>query len=127
MVKILIVEDDLDLVETYTDLLEAQGHHIHAVPRAADAIQNIVRNRPDVIILDLNLPGEPGGLVVNFVRGYKALAHTKIIIATGHPEMVRSTHFIASKVNAVLTKPVSNHQLLELVDECVDARRKDRP
>lgn len=121
MAKILIVEDDLDLVETYTDLLEAQGHQVIAVPRASEAIQNVVRCRPSVIILDLNLPGEPGGLVINFVRGYKPLANTKIIVATGHPEMVSNTNFIASKVDAFLTKPVSNHQLLALIDECVNA------
>lgn len=119
MVKILIVEDDLDLVETYTDLLEAQGHSVISVPRASEAIQNVVRCRPALIILDLNLPGEPGGLVINFVRGYKPLAHTKIIVATGHPEMVSSTNFIASKVDAVLTKPVANEQLLKLISQCM--------
>jgi CheY-like chemotaxis protein len=121
MAKILIVEDDLDLVETYTDLLEAQGHMVISVPRASEAIQNVVRCRPTVIILDLNLPGEPGGLVINFVRGYKPLAHTKIIVATGHPEMMQGTNFIASHVDAVLTKPVSNDQLLKLIDDCIGA------
>ncbi len=120
MVKILIVEDDIDLVETYTDLLEAQGHQIISVPRASQAIQNVVRFRPNLIILDLNLPGEPGGLVINFVRGYKPLAGTKIIVATGHPEMMGNTNFIASKVDALLTKPVSNDQLLKLINQCMD-------
>ncbi len=121
MAKILIVEDDIDLVETYTDLLEAQGHTIVSVPRASEAIQSVVRCRPSVIILDLNLPGEPGGLVINFVRGYKPLSNTKIIVATGHPEMMHGTNFIVSNVDAVLTKPVLNDQLLKLVNDCIGA------
>jgi CheY-like chemotaxis protein len=120
MAKILIVEDDLDLVETYTDLLEAHGHSITAVPRASEAIKIITQHKPAIIILDLNLPGEPGGLVINFIRGYKPVANTKIIVATGHPEMMSGANFIVSKVDAVLTKPVSNRQLLALIDECTD-------
>ena len=89
MAKILIVEDDLDLVETYTDLLEAKQFKVMSVPRASDAIQLITRNKPDVIILDLNLPGESGTVVVNFVRGYRPIADTKIIVATGHPEIIQ--------------------------------------
>ena len=117
MTKILIVEDDLDLVETYTDLLEAKQFNVMSVPRASDAIMLITRNKPDVIILDLNLPGESGTVVVNFVRGYHPIADTRIIVATGHPEIIQGTGYLCSKIDAILTKPISNETLLKTLGE----------
>ena len=117
MVKVLIVEDDIDLVETYTDLLEAKQFKVMSVPRASDAIQLITRNKPDVIILDLNLPGESGTVVVSFVRSYRPIADTRIIVATGHPEIIEGAGYLCSKINAILTKPVSNETLLKMLDE----------
>lgn len=117
MTNILIVEDDLDLVETYTDLLEAKQFKVMSVLRAADAIQLITRKKPDIIILDLNLPGESGVVVINFVRGYKPIAHTRIIVATGHPEIIQGANYVSSKIDAILTKPISNETLLRMIED----------
>jgi CheY-like chemotaxis protein len=116
MAKILIVEDDQDVVETYTDLLETKGHTIQSVMRASEAILVVSRYRPDVIILDLNLPGDSGTSVVSFVRGYPTVANTKIIVASGHPEMLKRSGYVAYGVDAILPKPVSNQTLLETID-----------
>jgi CheY-like chemotaxis protein len=116
MAKILVVEDDLDLVETYTDLLEAHQHTVVAVSRAAEAIQLITRVKPAVIVLDLNLPGDSGVVVINFVRGYLPLAKTKIIIATGHPEIIQRSGYLAQRTDVILSKPISNEQLLATID-----------
>ncbi len=113
--KILIVEDDVDLVETYTDLLEAQGYVVISVLRAADAIQVTTRQKPHLIILDLNLPGDSGGLVLNFVRRYPPIAKTKIIVATGQPDMINSNLYVADKADAILTKPITNQTLLDTI------------
>src|SRR5688500_15751133 len=113
--KALIVEDDLDLVETYTDLLEAHGYCVISVLRAADAIQAATRERPDLIILDLNLPGDSGGLVLNFVRRYPPIAQTKIIVATGRPEMIPAL-YAAHRADAILTKPIANQKLIHTLD-----------
>jgi len=114
--KILIVEDDVDLVETYTDLLEPQGYNVISVLRAADAIQAATRQKPHLIILDLNLPGDSGGLVLNFVRRYPPIAKTRIVIVTGQPDMINSNLYVADKADAILTKPIANQKLLETIN-----------
>ena len=113
--KALIVEDDLDLVETYTDLLGAHGYNIISVMRAADAIRVAIRERPQLIMLDLNLPGDSGGLVLNFVRRYPPIAKTKIIVATGQPEMVTKLYAV-HKADAILTKPIANQKLIHTLN-----------
>jgi DNA-binding response OmpR family regulator len=115
MARILIVEDDLDLVETYTDLLETQKYTVISAGRAADAIQLMTRHKPHVIILDLNLPGDSGVTVINIVRTYAALKATKIIVASGFPEKLRGSQ-LESRVDVILSKPVDNRQLLSIIE-----------
>jgi DNA-binding response OmpR family regulator len=69
MQKILIVEDDVDLVKTYTDLLEAHHYSVTSAAKSQDAILLVGRLRPYVILLDLNLAGYSGTVVINMVRG----------------------------------------------------------
>ncbi len=116
MAKILIVEDDADLVETYTDLLEIHQHSVTAVDSANEAITMVSRVKPNIILLDLNLAGYTGVVVINMVRGYKALKDTKIVVITGHPELLRGSRE-ASRVDMILSKPISNEVLLETVNQ----------
>lgn len=114
MDKILIVEDDADLVETYTDLLDAKGYATTSAFTVATAIQMAISTEPSVIILDLNLPGSSGIGVLDFVRSCKPLAHTKILVVSGHSEMTELG--LVDKADIVLTKPISNEQLLTIVE-----------
>src|SRR5689334_10150489 len=121
MEKILIVEDDADLVETYTDLLELHHHSVTSTPKAVEAIKLVTRIKPTIVLLDLNLAGHPGTVVIDLIRGYPPLKHTKIIVITGHPELlVRNKG--ARLVDAILSKPVSNEQLLQTIEQFSLAR-----
>ena len=117
MPKILIVEDDVDLVETYTDLLTAHGYQVTSVSRASEAVIVVTKLIPDIILQDLDLPGEPGTAVISMVRQYQRLANTKIVVATGHSEILKRMNYIASRVDFILCKPVENDVLLNKVHE----------
>jgi CheY-like chemotaxis protein len=112
--RVLIVEDDEDLVETYTDLLKLHHHSVMAVNKAIDAVTLVARFKPSVVLLDLNLAGYSGTVVINTIRGYQPLKDTKIVVITGHPEMLKDSKD-SSRVDLVLSKPISNEQLLETV------------
>lgn len=112
MQKILIVEDDADLVETYTDLLEIHDYSVTSTARANDAITLVTRIKPHIVLLDLNLAGYSGEIVINMVRRYPLLKDTKIIVITGHPEMIQGRPSGAS-ADLILSKPISNEKLLE--------------
>jgi CheY-like chemotaxis protein len=118
MGKILIVEDDADLVETYTDLLKLHGHSVISVDKAVDAIQLVTRSKPNLVFLDLNLAGHSGVIVINMIRSYQPLKDTKIVVITGHPEMIKDRRD-SSRVDLILSKPISNEQLIETVRQFV--------
>ena len=116
MEKILIVEDDADLVETYTDLLETHHHSVTSAPKALDAIKLVTRFKPSIVLLDLNLAGHSGIVVIDLIRGYIPLRNTKIVVITGHPELLQNNKQ-AARVDLILSKPVTNEQLLKTIQQ----------
>jgi CheY-like chemotaxis protein len=117
MCSVFIVEDDADLVETYTDLLQAHQYSVTSTAKAVDAITLIMQSKPKIILLDLNLAGYSGTLVINVVRRHPGLKDTKIVVITGHPELLR--RYDAMRVDFILRKPISNTELLEVIEKCV--------
>ncbi len=113
MTKILVVEDDADLVETYVDLLESKGFTVFSASRASEAVELAAHWCPSIVILDLSLPGGSGMGVLDFVRSQKLLKETKVIVVTGHSEMTDAT--AVEKADILLSKPVSNDQLLRMI------------
>lgn len=114
MPTILIIEDDTDLVDTYTDLLETKGYVTKTASNAADAIQLTTRIKPPIVILDLGLPGGSGTDILDFIRSYKPTENTKVMVVTGHSEMTNLG--VVDKADLVLSKPVSNEQLLAMIE-----------
>jgi CheY-like chemotaxis protein len=121
MSKVLIVEDDADICETYTDILEAAGHIVMAVDRVTKAYQCLPKFRPDVVVLDMLLPGDSGMLVVAFIRRYPRLSKVKLVVISGHPEMA-SRAVTLFGADMFLTKPVSAEQLRTTIRDLVPAK-----
>ena len=108
---ILIVEDDSDLIETYTDLLEAGGYQVTSASSVVETLNLIKHFTPDLVILDLSLPDAFGFNIIDSIRSVDRLMNTIVIVVTGHAEMTSVT----DQADIVLTKPVSNHQLLTII------------
>jgi DNA-binding response OmpR family regulator len=91
MATVLIVEDDLDVCETYIDVLENEEHDVHAITTSTQAIDCLVRRRmkPDLVILDMNLAGESGLIVLGLIRRIPRLTNTKVVIASGYPDLAK--------------------------------------
>lgn len=114
MARILIVEDDLDLVETYNDLLQMKGYSTVIATRISEAVERLLQTRPEVIMLDLQLPGARLVHITGFIETAKQCCNAKIVIVSGHPEMMGDD--LLDSVDLVLTKPVANADLLGMID-----------
>lgn len=69
MARILIVDDDLAVSETFARMLRLDGHEVATVESAASALENATRHVPDALILDMRMTGQ-GGL--DFLRNLRA-------------------------------------------------------
>jgi DNA-binding NtrC family response regulator len=115
MADILIVEDDIDLTETYADWLEARGHSVIYASNIREAASLFTEMQPAIITLDLNLPGNSSSVLNTFIHSAKLLNRTKVIIISGHPEIMSGQAWM-DEVDLVLTKPVENQDLLTMID-----------
>nr|WP_280954866.1 response regulator [Paludibacterium denitrificans] len=66
--RILVVDDDAKLRELLTRYLTQQGYVVETLPDAKDIDRKLARNRPDLMVLDVMMPGEDGLAVVRRLR-----------------------------------------------------------
>ena len=81
--KILIIEDDLDLAKALTKRLEANSYEIVCAFDAISATEVARKEKPDLIILDIGLPGGDGFVVKKRLDMYASLSDIPIIVITG--------------------------------------------
>lgn len=124
MAEIFIVEDDIDLVETYTDLLEASGHSVVCASHINEATDYVVKMQPDIITLDLNLPGNSNSAIRSIINAAKVISRSKIVVISGHPEMMSGQDWM-DQVDLVLTKPIDNQLLLRMIDRLISLQASD--
>lgn len=79
---ILIVEDDVALANLYKTELETGGHTVIHVSEGVQAIDSIKQNNPDLVLLDIMLPGKNGLEILQDMRADDALKETKVIMLT---------------------------------------------
>jgi two-component system CheB/CheR fusion protein len=82
--RILLVEDNRDAVETLRDALELSGHDVQAVYDGQEGLRTALRTRPDVVICDVGLPGLSGYDVARGLRGDPAMRGVVLIALTGY-------------------------------------------
>jgi two-component system, OmpR family, phosphate regulon response regulator PhoB len=103
--RVLVVEDDRRVQKLISWRLEADGHRVHAVDDGTLALAALERRRPDVLILDLNLPGVPG---LDVLRG--AEGTPTIIVSARTSEQDRILGLDAG-ADDYLVKPFSPDEL----------------
>lgn len=88
MAKILLVEDDISLRDVYYARLQAEGFELAVASNGEEALAAAVKERPDLIVLDVMMPRISGFDVLDIIRTTPEIAHTKVIMMTalGSPE-----------------------------------------
>jgi len=116
--KVLIVDDDVLLSRTIKDGLEASGpYDVHVVNNPLHAKRMALQLRPDIMILDVVMPGKDGGTVAAEMRDEPKLAHTPFLFLTsiiGKNEA--SAHGGVIGDETVLAKPISIDELTEQLE-----------
>ena len=107
---VLVIEDDCDLRETYAKALKSLGHQIHAVGTGSEALRWLPKITPDIVVLDMQLPGASGGLILSYIRRYRRLMDIRVIIVSGYPDIAQGALEIWG-ADLYLRKPVSPSEL----------------
>src|SRR5438105_3432955 len=85
---ILVVDDEQSIVDLITEVLEYEGYSVRASLTVADARAAIVEYHPDLMLLDLLLPGEMGDILVQDLKD-DGLGHIPVILMTANLQAAR--------------------------------------
>jgi DNA-binding response OmpR family regulator len=121
MATILIIEDDTDLRNFLTRLLERENHYILNAENGLEAVTILNSVKPDLVITDIIMPDQDGIGTINMLR--KKHPEIKIIAISGGGRILGADYLeIARKLGAhyVFSKPFDNKELVVKVKELLD-------
>ena len=114
---ILIVDDEPGVVVPIQYLMEQQGYRVMIAERGEDALDLIYQYKPDLVLLDIMLPGIDGYEVCEIVRLNPDYRNVKIIFLTAKGREEEIAKGLALGADAYITKPYSNAELVARVKE----------
>jgi len=104
--RVLIVDDNEDAANSLALILELGGHKTASVYSAADALARAVAFRPDVVLLDIGLPGMDGYEVAQKLRELPGLRDIRLVAVTGYGRSDDRIRARDAGFDDHLTKPV---------------------
>jgi len=122
-VKVLLVDDEDSLRKVMRDLLERDGYDVAEARDGVQALDQIDRVGPDVIVLDLNLPGLDGYGVLSHLRSRPATASIPVIVLTAKGDEDNEVRVFELGADDFLTKPFRARALSARLEAVLGRRR----
>jgi CheY-like chemotaxis protein len=117
--RVLVVDDSLSVRRAVASLLEDQGYEVALARDGLEAVKSLEASRPDVLLTDLEMPNMNGLELAAHVRANAALSALPVIMITSRSMDKHRRQALAAGVSAYLTKPYTDHELLQHVAEAV--------
>jgi two-component system, OmpR family, alkaline phosphatase synthesis response regulator PhoP len=111
MSRVLVVEDDKDIADLIAHYLQKAGHSVESIASGTAALARAKQAVPDLVVLDLMLPGMDGLLVCQALRGDTATAAIPIIMLTARAEEAERVAGLELGADDYVTKPFSPREL----------------
>lgn len=108
MAQLLLVEDDATIRTALTRALSERGHAVASAPTAMTGLQQILDQRPDLVILDLGLPDVDGAEMLQMLR---AVSQVPVIVATARDADAEVVRLLNRGADDYVVKPFSAAQL----------------
>ena len=118
--EILIVDDEPSVVVAIQFLMEQQGYNVMTAERGEDALDLIYKYKPDLVLLDIMLPGIDGYEVCEIVRLNPEFRNVKIVFLTAISREVEIAKGMLLGADAYITKPYTNEKLVAQVRELLE-------
>ncbi len=114
--KILIADDEPDILEIIQFNLQAEGYEVATAKNGDEAIDMAKKHQPDLIILDIMMPGKNGIEVCKFLRTQPKFNHTLIVFLSALSDENTEVRGLETGADDYLTKPISPKILLSKVN-----------
>lgn len=116
--KILIVDDAVEIIKSFSFILEKQGYQINGITSSQEASIEVERNFYPVVLLDIIMPGISGIELLQIIR--KKHPSAQVIMITGSSKIKLATQSLEEGAFAYLTKPVKMDELKTTVEKAFE-------
>ena len=113
--RILVVDDNVDTVLSFSMLLRASGHDVQTAHYGLKAVQAAIEYRPDIVLLDIGLPGLNGYEVAKQLRAHPDLKHVVLVALTGYGQDSDRQTSSAAGFTHHLVKPARFEELQKIL------------
>ena len=120
--KIVIVEDELFMREELQHILEKEGYDTFSITKFSSVVDEIISASPDLVLLDLNLPGISG---FEICKGIRQKSNVPILVLTGRDQMKDELHALDIGADEYINKPCHKERLLARITNLL-RRLEDR-
>jgi CheY-like chemotaxis protein len=117
MSKVLVVDDSTTVLLSLKRLLEENGHIVLAAKDGLSTLSTVISNTPDIILLDIGLPGVNGLDLCVAIKRIPGCDTIPVIIITGSRRQFDELHAQKIGVEGYLQKPVDPEQLLDMITQ----------
>lgn len=115
--KVLVIEDDAVARKLAGAVLRNHGHNVRDGSSAVDAFEALSHEPPDVILLDLRLPGMDGLALARTLKSDPATRDIPIVAVTAYPERYPRQDLLDAGCEAFIVKPVDTRKLSRQIEE----------
>lgn len=122
--KILIVEDNENNRSLFRDILTFQGYEVSVAPDGQEGVALARELMPDLILMDIQMPGMDGMAAGGILKGDPATSGLKIIALTSFAMRGDQEKFLAAGFDGFLSKPISTRELPGLVKRWLEEEKK---
>ena len=119
-IKVLLVDDEEEFVETLAQRLEVREFDVTTALNGAAALEQLESKEIDLVILDLQMPGEDGIAVLRKIKESKPLI--EVIMLTGHATVETAIEGMKLGAFDFLIKPTETEELVEKINRAFDRK-----
>jgi DNA-binding response OmpR family regulator len=124
---ILIVDDEPNIIVPLQFLMEQNGYRVLVAQSGEEAIESIMQYRPDLVLLDIMLPGIDGYEVCEIIRLNPEWKDTRVIFLTAKGRDMDMAKGMVLGADAFITKPFSNADVIRQVKALLEKKNAAGP
>ena len=119
MAKILIIEDDVELRSTLTEMLERKDYEVVSASDGEEGLQKAYEINPDLILLDIKMPLGGGIKAFETIRNNPNTENIPVIFITAFPSVEIKKQVIDMGAEGFIAKPFGSEELLEKISSII--------
>jgi len=113
--SVVIIEDEPFIIEALTFLLENESLVVRSISDGANAIDFIIKSKPNLVILDIMLPNVSGMKILEDIRSMDEISNLPVLMLTAKGQKKDRRAAEEAGVSKFMTKPFDNQELIENV------------